>query len=784
MRPKNAEYRLRAFLIVFGVCAVCFLPIMLMNGGRFFYYGDYNKQQIVFYTHLHDALRDGSFGSFDLFADLGSDTVSSFSFYLLGSPFFWLTLPLPSALVVSVMPLLTAVRSGLAAVGAYCFARRFVRDKNCALIAGILYGLSSFNSANIIFNHFHDAVLILPFMLIALEDLMNDRRRGFFALTAALGALFNYYFFFGQVIFVSLYFAAACISGRFRLTPRRFGRLCFESIAGVMAAAVLLLPSAVSVLQNPRISEHLSGLGLLIYDTPSVYLFILKNLLLLPDITLLLNFGMTTSQSSGSFACYTAFFSLCGAVAYFRCTKGRDTLKLLLIACPVIMFIPVLNQSFSLFNSVFYGRWFYMPLLTVAVATAKACEGGRETLRRGFVPTAALTGAAAAATVIIALASGSSLGFQNRSFVYIQALVPLLGLALLGALLYGKAAGEGCVKALLGRTVAFSAAGMMITVGCSFVFRGLSEESVMNSVFDYAGSGDRLDSGFFRVSSDANYQNLPIIAGYPTVRYFGSTVEPSVISFYEGLGMQRVVKSDPDQTDHPLLTLLSVKYFLDGAYFGGDGSPLPAAESLSGTNGTFRLLYQKNDINFYENTEALPMGFAYDRYTTAEALKDLPPYTRELAYLEALVLTPEQAERYSDILEKYDTSALSDAGERYREICAQRRSMSCTSFKSGGSSFEAEISLEKPALVFFSVPWAEGWSAEVNGSEAPVEKVDGGLMAVRCEAGENTVCFRYKNKWLSAGAFISAGAVLLLIGYVLAGRVRSGKEKNNSPEGE
>ena len=84
---KQKEYYLRAFLIVFGAAMIALIPIMAVNGGRFFYYGDYNKQQIMFYTHLHDLVRGGDLAAWDHMVDLGSDTVSSFSFYLLGAPF-------------------------------------------------------------------------------------------------------------------------------------------------------------------------------------------------------------------------------------------------------------------------------------------------------------------------------------------------------------------------------------------------------------------------------------------------------------------------------------------------------------------------------------------------------------------------------------------------------------------------------------------------------------------------------------------------------------------------
>ena len=788
MKNKSGELYLRAFVIAFLGCMIALLPVMILNGGRFFYYGDFNKQQVMFYTHLHDLVRGGELAAWDPLADLGSDTVSSFSFYLLGSPFFWLTVPLPSAWVVSAIPVLIAVKSGVAAVGAYAFIRRFCNSPDASLMGAMLFGLSSYNSANLLFNHFHDAVLMIPFMLLALEKLVIDGKRGYFALTIALAAFINYYFFFGQVIFLVVYYLAALAAGHFKFSFARFAQIVFEGILGGLLAAVLLLPSAMAIVNNPRVSETLSGSGLFFYDRPSTYLFILKNMLLLPDITLINNFGMTTGQASGSFASYLPFFSLCGVIAYFRAVKGRDIFKLLIALCGVMMFIPALNQAFSLWSPMFYGRWFYMPLFIACVMTSKAAENG--VLKKGFVPTAVITGTAAAASLAVIMLSKSgvlSLGFDNYSFAYLQAAFTLTALAFLWLTLYRPESSEeaAVIKQLLKRASVFAAAGLCTVVWCSYLYRGTFESDQMNSVFDYYESGETLpDGAYYRTSSDANLQNMPVIWGCPCVRYFNSTVEPSITGFYNAFGFERTVKSDYEPTEYALMELLSVKYYIDGAYFDQNGDPLPPAETIYGTKDTYRIMYQKNEMNFYENTEFLPMGFAFDSYTTNEALQGQPSLMRGLAYLEALVLSEEQIRKYGDILDPYDTADISTAADRYHEICAERRSMCCSSFKMSKSRFDAEITLEKPSLVFFSVPYSEGWSAEVNGKSAEVENVDNGMMAVKCEAGQSSISFTYHNKYLSAGAFMTLGAALLLAAYFAAGGLLHKKSDEQEDKNE
>ena len=173
---RGKEKYQTAFLLGFTAFILIILPIIIYNGGYYIYYGDYNSQQIPFYNHAHEFIRNEGVG-WDWGTDLGANFIGSYSFYLLGSPFFWLTIPLPQNLVTFSMPILLALKFGTASMTAYAFIRRFVRNKNAALIGGMLYAFSGFQAFNIFFNHFHDVTAFFPLMLIAMEERINNNRR-------------------------------------------------------------------------------------------------------------------------------------------------------------------------------------------------------------------------------------------------------------------------------------------------------------------------------------------------------------------------------------------------------------------------------------------------------------------------------------------------------------------------------------------------------------------------------------------------------------------------------
>ena len=90
-------------LLLAAVCAIISIGfIVYRNGGIFTYYGDYNCQQICFYMHAHELVKSGQIG-WDWGTDLGANFIGSYSFYLLFSPFFLITLPFSTSAVPYLM---------------------------------------------------------------------------------------------------------------------------------------------------------------------------------------------------------------------------------------------------------------------------------------------------------------------------------------------------------------------------------------------------------------------------------------------------------------------------------------------------------------------------------------------------------------------------------------------------------------------------------------------------------------------------------------------------------
>ena len=87
---------LLAFVLNFAIAAAALLPYMIRDGGLLLVAADFDAEQLSYNMLCNNAIKSGEV-LWNWRIDIGSDFVSSFSFYTLGSPFFWLSFLFPAS---------------------------------------------------------------------------------------------------------------------------------------------------------------------------------------------------------------------------------------------------------------------------------------------------------------------------------------------------------------------------------------------------------------------------------------------------------------------------------------------------------------------------------------------------------------------------------------------------------------------------------------------------------------------------------------------------------------
>lgn len=775
---REKEKYLLSFLLGFTALLISFIPIIIADKGYFIYYGDYNSQQIPFYILANNAVRNGQFG-WNWFTDLGSDFIGSYSFYLIGSPYFWITTLLPKFLVTISMPFLLCIKHGMATMTAYAFIRKFVRNKYACVTGGLLYAFSGFQIFNIFFNHFQDITSFFPLMLIAMEEHINNNRKGIFAVTVAFMACLNYFFFTGQAVFLILYFIVRLKCPDFNVNLKKFLTLALEAVCGTMIAGFILLPSAMIILDNYRVTEYLFGMDMVAYNDKTRIWRIIQSFFMPVDVPARPNLFDSKYAKWSSIGGYFPLFSMSGVIAFIQKNKKHWASRLFFI-CTVCAFIPVLNSSFYMLNSAYYARWFYMPILVMAMMTAHALDDEDADFSLGIKISSIMLVAFGIISLLPKKEDDKIIWFdlpRDMIYFWLTMAVAVLFMVFTYIIWLKKQSGIKFINQATALTV-------VACIGCTLlaVIYGANSPKTAIEFVDASVKGQDsvyeqvIEDNFFRIDISKDYDNYPMSWGLPTMRAFQSVVSPSIMEFYDKTGVQRDVASRPETSHYTLRGLFSVKYYYqkNDRYKNTDSKEeINIPEELPG----FELVENGKYFDIYENKLYIPMGFAYDSYIKESDAEKYGNTMTEKALLSALILNDEQIEKYSDILNKKTSSEISGLSKNdYRKLCKEKQNVSSDSFRYDSYGFESEITLEKSQLVFFSVPYSKGWSAEVNGKPVDVEKVSYGFMAVKADAGQNTITFRYRTPGLYEGFAISFAGIVILSAYLIISRKK--KEKN------
>lgn len=851
LKDQKEQY-LKTFLLALLTAAVLFVPFMVLNEGYFLFYGDFNVQQIPFYKLAHDAVLSGE-TAWDFGTDLGVNFLGSYTFYLLGSPFFLLTLIFPSNFVPYLMGPLLILKFALAALTAYCFIRRFTRTPSAATIGALLYAFSGFSVYNIFFNHFHEAIIIFPLLLLSLELLITENKRGFFAAMVAVSSLVNYFFFFGMVVFTVIYWFVRLLSGSYKLTFKGFAVIAFEAVIGLLMSAVLLLPSFLALMNNSRLSELQLGWDAITYGREQIYLNIFQCLFFPPDIPARPVFFPGADVKWSSVAAWLPVFSMVGVFAVMM-QKKKSWLRGILGISFFMALVPVLNSAFYMFNTAYYARWYYMPILMMCLATATAIEDTEIEFKTPYKWVLGITLAITAVIGLFPQKQGEEiiLGLytqDSNSNIYIvrfiiTAAIAILGLLALKVILpYVKTNFKKFSSAAIAMIVVFSMVYGVVFIATGKTHSYAEKEVLIDQLLE--SDLELPESDNYRVDVYNGVDNTAMFLNLDSINAFHSIVPTSVTEFWEYVGEERGVASRPTTNSYAARSLLSVKYLLDREGKNADDQ-FEDSMGLCKMNG-FTYYKTMGGYKIYENQNYIPYGFTYDYYVTRKQADSFAKGDRSNLMVKAILLEDNQVVKYGDILtnislkdtefdpnyipqleqseidesnnsnnesvnddsdevletvanseETSDEETSSDKSEEsevisseddfieqqkqdllnqeYLEVDlsevalstdASSRAKTAGTFAKTKNGFKAEITLERDNLVFYSIPYDEGWTAYINGSPVEIEKVNVGFMAVLAKAGTNTIEFKYETPGLKYGIIISLASLLIFAVYML-----------------
>lgn len=735
---KNNHY-LKVIIISLIMASIILVPQIIKGKGILSVLSDFNYQQIPFSIEANNLIKTGNI-QYEWNNDLGTSFIGSYSFYNLGSIFFLISLMFPSTVFPYLIGPLLILKYVVAALFAYIFLKRYVKNKDYAVIGALLYAFSGFQITNMLFNHFHDVVALFPLLLIGLDKAMLDNKKGLFAIAVAINAFTNYFFFIGQVVFLIIYFIVKIITKEYKLTIKKFITLAIESLLGVGIASILFIPSIIFVLDNPRVN---STWTLLTAFKPQVKVIaeILRGFIIAPEI--MSQRGLFSEYQFASTEAYLPFVGIVLCSGYMWKHK-KNWITILLLICFLLMLFPITNSLFFALNTAYYSRWFYMIILIIALASAKALEE-KIKLEYGYLATTIIFSGLITAMLYLSL-KGNQVVFHINYFL-VNVLITLFGLV--GLYIIYKLKDK---KKLF---VPLIVTGIVISTtlnGIHFFYKynALNEET--NYIDGYLKTDLKLDylkDGERTNSTQQTFVNYSYILGIPNISSFNSTISGHAINFYNSLGLERGVRTII--TDEKIQDFLSVKYIITD----------------KNENLDYELKEETNYNKVYINKNYLSQGIPYKYYISKEEFLKLDNDTKKDILIYAVVLDEKQINKYSNILEKINLENIETLNKNYNKYIKELSNNTSKEFTYTENGAKLTIDSEKEKFIVLTIPYDKGWTITNNKQKITYENVDNGLIGITISEGKNNIEMTYKTPGLKLSLIISIISIISLSTYLL-----------------
>jgi uncharacterized membrane protein YfhO len=275
------------------------------------------------------------------------------------------------------------------------------------------------------------------------------------------------------------------------------------------------------------------------------------------------------------------------------------------------------------------------------------------------------------------------------------------------------------------------------------------------------------DKGFYRINKDY-FSGTAIHSALNEAHiqdFYGTS---SYMSFNQGwyihfLGATNVIDPRNETSTrwsiglitHPLLqTFGSVKY------------------NLSKNGGTqyenfgYKKIGVFGDVSLMQNELYLPLGFTYDRYILYSDYMNLPVFFKEIALVKGFVIDDNMAGNFQKLacyhpwIENLTTAEYNL--NKFANDVNQRQNGAMKLTRHSQNHISGTVNIDKPKLLFFSIPYDKGWKIIVDGKPQLLSRVNIGFMGIVLDSGQHSIELKFRPRFQTISLFTTLFGLFLL----------------------
>lgn len=725
---------------------------------------DLAKQQIPFILETKRLLSSGiPFWSWNTF--MGESFVGAYSFYTFTSPFVWFMCLFPAKYVLLGGGIALYIKVLCTAIFSFLFFKKLKQSENLCILGALLYTFSSFYICNLYYFHFCEPIMMFPLLLIAIENVLEKKKRCYFYLAiASFGVIFiNFYFALSSFILGLIYLLVRSYCNRI-LSFKLIFKSCGSVLIGILIDCVILLPTILYISGTARAagthSSAAQSLMVAIFDIITTYV---------PRILSLMMPSITESGINDSIFGYYGFTSLHGFITVFGAFtilwyifKYRDWLQKLLIIL-LIFYLTPLNGIFSGFTAGNYARWLYGLVLFGSLATTFIIER-KEKIKTKWIW---LYSALAVGLFIFLVAVSYLFNIRCGENFYLSPVRNFeIGLFIVNII---------CLFAwfFYRNKVALTIA--MVCVCSSLNFYAFSynlrndsigaEDLIKRDIQRYSHGELLLNTDLTDTLSIFEYRtdyvrspiNINILNGTPGIYGHHSVFNKHLLPFRKSInkGPGQPLFSCDIGNRQSVSALTSVKQVVDYQ------AKLDTTFYYSKESVVLR--NNNNNCDIYDFKYYIPMGFSYDSFVTTSDLHDYLNKNDSVDIAALMLGNIVISDEDINIFQKYLRKGIIAMPSQLDSIVSQRRKNVVDNFVGTSAGFTATTDFDQPQVIFFSVAHDPGFVASIDDKPVKTFNANLGMTAIMVPPGSHTIEFKYTPPGLIVGLYISLLGIVLLV---------------------
>ncbi len=291
----------------------------------------------------------------------GSDVIGTYSYYVLGDPFSYISLLFPLDKLEIAYEFLICLRLYLSGLAFIVYAKRMNFSKEASILGSISYAFSGFVLMSAVRHpYFINPLIILPLAFVCIENVIENKKKYLFSIIVAISMISNFYFCYMIAIISIIYaFLRYFEVNRIRKVDfkKYFINLILYFFIGILISGIILLPTLYSIFTSSRIVSDNNQSTILLYPI-SYYVNLIYS-----------------SISSGSYPFWTMLTSpiltFIFLPLFFRYRKEHSTYFYMTIIFFFMTLIPIFGSIMNGLSSI-SNRW---TLVFTFVSSVIICVG-------------------------------------------------------------------------------------------------------------------------------------------------------------------------------------------------------------------------------------------------------------------------------------------------------------------------------------------------------------------------------------------------------------------------